>query len=463
MAAPSLAIAVEPLEAGKVVYLPLAAGAADQDPEFKNVLRLRITNNHKDRVVVNSIQFSFPGSATLPKYMQGIGFVLDPDGPVDPKDANGAIESGQTATWSNGVVDLNPDPDVKKNVWNVVFRPEPAPPQIKVSIWCNGFTSPAIVSLDMAPYTSPTPEGGFLFPFSADDLEEDEYPVTSGKHWANGGAYGTQIFAHDIGVEQYDSQTTGWSQLKSGGSFMNNTDYRIWGKPIRAVADGTVESWFDGMVTNTITVDANGNLQFPNPTPNPGTGNHFWIRHGNVVVLYAHLQAGTLPPRLLRQGAEVAAGQLIGRAGNSGNSTNPHTHIECQRDFISGPLRPMPFRNASVLDKTRFDAPDADLLWVPLKAQGIPQEAVAIRPGFYVPHRSFVHELAIDPLALILRSDVYVKLTLPDPPPIELLRTRIRDLVRGLAPDEIRRALQRVKVFKEYEEVLEEVLNEEPR
>jgi hypothetical protein len=61
MAAPDITIAVEPVEAGKAVYLPLAAKAANQDPQFKIVLRLRITNNYTDQVViVTAIQFSFP-------------------------------------------------------------------------------------------------------------------------------------------------------------------------------------------------------------------------------------------------------------------------------------------------------------------------------------------------------------------------------------------------------------------
>jgi len=459
MAAPDITSAVEPVEAGDVVYLPLAAKAADQDPQFKSVLRLRITNNYTDQVVVvNAIQFSFPGSAAPAKDMQGIAFILDPDGDTKPSEAMGAIQPGQTATWSNGAVDLNPDPNVTNTVWNVVYLPEPAPPQIKVSVWCNGFSSPASVTLELAPYTSPTPAGAFLFPFSAADLGEDEYAVTSARHWANGGAYGTQIFAHDISVQRHDSQTDSWSQLKTGGSQMNNEDYRIWGKPVRAVADGNVEDWVDNEPTNTIIVDSNGKLQFPSPTPKILSGNRFWIRHGDVLVEYAHLQAGTLPPSLLVKGAPVTAGQKLGLAGNSGNATNPHTHIQCQRDSLSGPLRAMPFRDAWILDRTRFNSPDSHSLWVPLKAQGIPQEPVAIWPGFYFPRKPSFYEAAIDPLALILRGDIYIKLTLPDPPPIEVLRARIEQLVRTMKPDERKQALERVRAFKDYQNVVEQEL-----
>ena len=185
---------------------------------------------------------------------------------------------------------------------------------------------------------------------------------------------------------------------------------------MRAVADGIVEDLVDGMPTNTITADADGNLLLPSPTPMPVSGNCFWVRHGDVLVLYAHLQAGTLPPSLLMKGAPISAGETLGLAGNSGNSSNPHTHIQCQRDSLSGPLRGMPFRDAWVLDRTRFNSANSNSLWVSLKADGIPQEAVAIWPGLWLPIRPF-YEAAIDPLALILRGDVYIKLTLPDPPP----------------------------------------------
>ena len=104
-----------------------------------------------------------------------------------------------------------PDPNVPNNVWNVVYLPAPAPPQIKVSVSCSGFSLPASVTLDLAPYTSPTPAGAFLFPFSAADLAKGEYAVTSAQHWANGGAFGTQIFAHDISIQVHYQQTDSWS------------------------------------------------------------------------------------------------------------------------------------------------------------------------------------------------------------------------------------------------------------
>ena len=106
---------------------------------------------------------------------------------------------------------------------------------------------------------------------------------------------------------------------------MKNEDYRIYGKPVRAMADGVVVEALDTMNSNVITADAQGHLQFPDPTPNPVSGNHVFVQHGTEVVKYCHLQKGSVPAELKVPGAKVWAGQTLGLAGNTGNSTNPHT------------------------------------------------------------------------------------------------------------------------------------------
>lgn len=59
-------------------------------------------------------------------------------------------------------------------------------------------------------------------------------------------------------------------------------------------------------------------------------GNHIWIRHGdgNTYVLLAHLMRGSLE---VRAGERVRRGQAIARAGNSGNTTEPHLHVHAVR------------------------------------------------------------------------------------------------------------------------------------
>ncbi len=365
--APNLTIDVEPIEGGKATYLPLAPKSAGEKAQVKIVLRLRITNNESNTVTVNDIDFAFPGSSVATIDMKEEKRVLNPDND-DP--GTGQIKSMQKATWSNGRVVFD-----DTSISNVVYLPAPAPKQIKVEVRCDGYTQPATITLDLIPYTNPTGEGAFIFPISPADLKNSEYATTSAVHWANGGANGVQIFAHDIGVQGKDPDSGKMNGLLPGKSGDKNEDFRIWRKPLRAMADGEVVDWFDGMDSNTVLGE------FPDPTPNPVSGNSFLIKHGDVRVRYAHLIKGTLPKDLMVKGAKVKAGQKIGLIGNSGNSTNPHTHIHCLLHSGTRSLRGMPFKNAWVLELANHNPPANNDPWQKVSAQGIPKESVAIWPG----------------------------------------------------------------------------------
>ena len=53
-------------------------------------------------------------------------------------------------------------------------------------------------------------------------------------------------------------------------------------------------------------------------------GHFIVVNHGNgVTTLYAHLSS-----RLVNEGARVLRGQVIGRVGSTGISTEPHLHFE---------------------------------------------------------------------------------------------------------------------------------------
>jgi hypothetical protein len=370
MSAPNLDIQVEPLESGKAHYLPLAATTAGGQTQVKIVLRLRLENKSGSAVKVNAIRFSFPGSSFAAVDMQGVNM----DGSLD-------LDAGEAAFWSNGRVDLNPDPDVDNFVNNSVYLTGAAPAQVKIEVRCKNFSDPATLTLPLAAHQSPVPEGAYRFPFAAGDLRTDEYFSASAVHWANGGSGGTQIFAHDIGVAGWNG--SGWSGVLPGTDGTKNEHYRIWGKPVRAVADGTVVTWDDGMDDNTVLG------KFPVPTPSPVGGNNIVIQHGTEVVKYCHFQKGSMPAELKVKGAPVAEGQKLGLAGNTGNSTNPHTHVECERasDFA---LRPLPFRSAAVIDRAKLSPPGADGPWFRLHGHGISKDAVSIwpastAPGFPVP------------------------------------------------------------------------------
>lgn len=96
------------------------------------------------------------------------------------------------------------------------------------------------------------------------------------------------------------------------------TDYYAYGQEILAMADGVVVTAIDGVPDS-----APGELNATSLT-----GNLIVLEHtGGVHSAYAHLIPGSLKAR---PGDRVRRGQVIGRCGNSGHSSEPHLHVQFQ-------------------------------------------------------------------------------------------------------------------------------------
>lgn len=85
-----------------------------------------------------------------------------------------------------------------------------------------------------------------------------------------------------------------------------------------------------------------------------------------------------------------------------------------------------------------------DSTWTDAAVVEFPQ----IRPGY----------VAIDPLALVLRSDIYVKLKLPYPPPVETVVVRLRRAAGGLNERERRDVQRQFRQLREIAAVMEQAL-----
>lgn len=62
----------------------------------------------------------------------------------------------------------------------------------------------------------------------------------------------------------------------------------------------------------------------PEMDPENPPGNHVVIACGGLRVVLAHLERGSVA---VEEGARLAAGDFIGRVGNSGNTSEPHLHV----------------------------------------------------------------------------------------------------------------------------------------
>ena len=130
----------------------------------------------------------------------------------------------------------------------------------------------------------------------------------------NGGLYFGQRFAID------------WMRLDDKGRLLNRTSpifhsYAAYGADVIAVADGKVVAILD-------------RLKEPNPgiLPDMSTitlenidGNHVILDlGGGAFAFYAHLQPGSIDVSI---GQHVKRGQVLGKLGNTGNTSAPHLHF----------------------------------------------------------------------------------------------------------------------------------------
>ena len=154
---------------------------------------------------------------------------------------------------------------------------------------------------------------------------EFRLPVEGQWTVVNGGvtpdtSHSWEIFSQRYAYDFLQTDDDGATHAGSGNEL---EDYYAYGKPIVAPADGTV-------------VDVSDRRR---DYPGVGTalvewrtwdiaGNHVTIEHADGEYSFlAHLQAGSTA---VSEGQTIAAGDIIGRCGNSGHSSEPHLHYQLQ-------------------------------------------------------------------------------------------------------------------------------------
>ncbi len=176
-----------------------------------------------------------------------------------------------------------------------------------------------------------------------------QFPLASGWYYVGHGGNSPVINYHNV----YDSQRYALDivELNSlgtrAGSFYPKelSRYEIFGDAIVSPCDGRVEAAVNDL---------------PDHIP-PATdrervaGNHIVIACNGVKVLIAHMQRGSVQ---VTAGDAVKAGQLVGRVGNSGNTTEPHLHLHAVRGgsgtVLKGKGVPMVFDGVFPVRNTTF-------------------------------------------------------------------------------------------------------------
>jgi hypothetical protein len=157
-----------------------------------------------------------------------------------------------------------------------------------------------------------------------------------------------------------------------------------WDQPVFAPIDGEVirvgNGWKDHASTSiwkTIRLWYNATYRFRPKEENgrldirPNAGNHVMIQaKDGCIVFLAHLRDQSIA---VMEGAQVRQGEVIGRVGNSGNSTMPHLHLNLF-DQMDDPFKAevLPFVFA------RYETLTSDGQWIE-NTSSLPKPGVCVR------------------------------------------------------------------------------------
>ena len=176
------------------------------------------------------------------------------------------------------------------------------------SYWANDLT---IEGLQLMPLSS--------YPDSDAEYTKNTYHMPINEEWFTFWGGTNELLNYHYAVE---SQRYAYDLiiLKGDNSFdgdpADNASYYAFRKDVVAPLGGVVLSVENDIADNTPTIDTN--------TEEP-LGNHVIIKHeNNEYSVLAHFKQGSV---VVSEGDTIQAGDLLGLAGNSGNSSEAHIHF----------------------------------------------------------------------------------------------------------------------------------------
>lgn len=170
-----------------------------------------------------------------------------------------------------------------------------------------------------------------------------------------GQAWLAQRYAIDfVQFHMVDGKAFTWK-----GPENQNSSYFCYDQPVYSAASGKVVEVMDGLPEN---VPHSGKYAIDLTWQNAG-GNHVVIDIGfGLYAFYAHMRPGSIT---VKKDDIVKVGQLLGRVGNTGSSTEPHLHFHIidRPQFLSGQGVPYEFANFSTSPRIEIPVvPNSDVV-----------------------------------------------------------------------------------------------------
>lgn len=150
-------------------------------------------------------------------------------------------------------------------------------------------------------------------------------------------SHGTDAFGGRYAIDLLPVDAAGRSGPIGWRTFLATEDptrFAGWGRPVTAPVSGTVVLTHDGEPDARVRRSLPGYLGFARTRPErlrrgigglAGNCVVIAVAEGGPFVLIAHLRNGSVA---VRTGERVTAGRVLGACGNSGNSTQPHVHLQ---------------------------------------------------------------------------------------------------------------------------------------
>lgn len=173
-----------------------------------------------------------------------------------------------------------------------------------------------------------------------------QFPLREGKYLVvQGGASPiTNIFHNSDPSQRYALDIVKLNTMgsRASGLFPGElSSYKAFGEVVFSPCNGTVAGASDGLADN-----PPRDVDRKNPA-----GNHIVLDCGQTRLLLAHLMSGSIN---VKAGQFVKKNQVIGRVGNSGNSAEPHLHIQAWKIEKESEAVPLTFSGEFLVMNSTF-------------------------------------------------------------------------------------------------------------